>query len=296
MRGIKRFFNKIKLPNGIVVFLLLAALLTGIGFAMDEPMTLINLPALLIVVTGTLLATILSFSFRELKLAYQRVKALEDVSESQMTSDANQILHFSQLWFRKLYHLIDRDIEALDNQFLKKGLQMVRDRQSGDDLLALMNWKLTQEKDRDARTIKVFQSMANYAPVFGLIGSLLGVMSFVQGIDSTAITTTGIESLSMGLVAAFVSTLYGLLLAHLMIKPLIVKLELSRAQYLKRMSMLAEGVVMIEQQRTPAEIRDILLDYIQSINSELDVDSDQTKLGNNKTRLARKPFLLKFGA
>ncbi len=292
MRGIKRLLSKIKLPNGLVTILLFASLLAGIGFAMDEPVMLVNLPALLVVVAGTLLATVLSFSVAELKQAYHRVKSLDKISEAEMTSDANQILHFSQLWFRKLYSLIDRDIEALDNPFLKKGLQMIRDRQSGEDVMALMKWKLTQEKDRDARTIKVFQTMAKHAPVFGLVGSLLGIMSFVHGIDQT----TEIAAISMGLTAAFVSTLYGLLFAHLVIKPLIIKLEYSRAQHLKRMSMLAEGVVMIEQQRTPAEIRDILLDYINSIHSELDLGGDNGMGKKSNMLSSGKPFLLKFGA
>ncbi len=298
MQAIKKLFSWFKLPSAALIFLLLVALLVGIGFAVDQPISLVNLPALAIVLVGTALATALSFSFQEIRTAFARLRSLEDVKTSEMTNSANQILHFSQLWFRKLYTLIDRDIEtlgshaanskALKSDVLKKGLQMVRDRQPVEDIQALMSWKLMQEKNRDSQSIRVLQAMSSYAPVFGLIGTLVGVISLLQGFEPAS----GFEAMIIGLSVAAVSTLYGLLLSQLVFKPLVLKLERSRAQHVQALAMLAEGVVMIAKQRRPAEIRDILLDYIDSL---ADPQNSKSKNTQNPSTM-RKPALLKFGA
>ena len=75
--------------------------------------------------------------------------------------------------------------------------------------------------------------------------------------------TGGLTSVTSDMAIALVTTFYGLLLANLVFKPIATKLEQRRNQRVIQLTMMAEGVALIQQQRTPSAIRDILMSYTQ---------------------------------
>jgi chemotaxis protein MotA len=250
--------KSLKLSNFAGVLLLILFIASVVAFSADQPMAFFNLPGLLIVVGGTVTAMIVSFSPRELSLALKQTRILVDAQNKDLSKEIKQILHFSTLWFRNQAAMIDRDLERLDNAFLKKGLQMVRDKEPAEDVMAHLNWRISQERQKETEVINLFRAMATYAPAFGMVGSLVGLVNMLHTIESGDLSAV---SSDMGI--ALVTTFYGLLLANLIFKPIASKLEQRRHLRVIQLTVLAEGVALIQQQRTPSVIRDILMSFLQ---------------------------------
>ena len=221
-------------------------------------MAFINFSGLLIVLGGTMTAMLVSFSFKELVAGLKQARIVTEPLNLDMSQDVNQILHFSKLWFRHQYAQIDADLDKLNDRFLQKGLQMVRDRQSSEDVMSLLNWKISQIRSKESGVINLFRSMATFAPAFGMVGSLVGLVNMLQTIETGSLTAVPAD-----LAIALVTTFYGLLLANLVFKPIATKLEQRRNLKIVQLTMIAEGIALIQQNRTPSAIRDILMSFIQ---------------------------------
>jgi len=269
-----------------VVFLVLA-----VGFSANDPMAFINIPGLLIVLGGTMTAMLVSFSYQDVIAALKQARVVTQPLNLDMRKSTNQILHFSQLWFRHQYALIDRDLDKLDDPFLQKGLQMVRDRQSSEDVMSLLNWKISQVRSNESKVINLFRSMATFAPAFGMVGSLVGLVNMLQTIEHGTLS-----AVSSDMAIALVTTFYGLLLANLVFKPIATKLEQRRNLMIVQLTLVAEGVALIQQQRTPSAIRDILVSLIQghSFESGSSARSDSASERPAASR-NEKPMMARFG-
>lgn len=246
-----------KFSNFIGVFTGILFLVMAVGFSADEPMAFINLPGLLIVLGGTMTAMLVSFPLQEVWAALKQSRVVTEPLNRDFSKETKQILHFAALWFRKQYALIDRDLERLDNPFLKKGLQMVRDQQSNEDVMSLLNWSISQVRAKESAVINIFRSMATFAPAFGMVGSLVGLVNMLQTIE-----TGNLSAVSSDMGIALVTTFYGLLLANLVFKPIATKLEQRRHLKIIQLTMMAEGIALIQQQRTPSAIRDVLVSFM----------------------------------
>ncbi len=246
------FSNFIGVITG-VLFLALA-----IGFASDNPAAFVNVPGLLIVVGGTLTAIMISFPLQDTIAALKQGRVLTEPLSLNMHEDVASIMVFAKLWFRNQYQQIDAELEKLDDPFMQRGLQMVRDKQPAEDVMAMLNWKISQYRSKETGVINIFRSMATFAPAFGMVGSLVGLVNMLQGVEAGAIGT-----MTSDMAIALVTTFYGLLLANLLFKPIATKLEQRRNLKTIQMSMIAEGVALIQQHRTPSAIQDTLMGFIQ---------------------------------
>ncbi|MDX1451027.1 MAG: MotA/TolQ/ExbB proton channel family protein [Oleiphilaceae bacterium] len=262
-----KFSNLIGVLTGCL-FLALA-----IGFASDHPMTFLNLPGLLIVLGGTITAVLVSVPFKDAIAAFKQIKVITEPLNVNMQEDIARIMVFAKLWFRNQYNQIDSELERMDDPFLQRGLQMVRDKQAPEDVMALLNWKISQYRAKETAVINIFRSMATFAPAFGMVGSLVGLVNMLQEVENGAVA-----GMTADMAIALVTTFYGLLLANLIFKPVASKLEQRRNIRTMQLSMIAEGVALIQQHRTPSAIQDTLMSYIQGQYREPQYTESSSKL------------------
>ena len=280
-------FSRPKLTNRTVVLLALAVFVLVLALSTLEPLRFLNLPGLLLIVLGTSAGVLLSHSFSDCIAAFRQAFPIKKAEHADVANDANIILHFAQLWFRNQYSLIDRDLSKLDRPFLKKGLQMIRDRQASDDILSLLNWQISQVNRNEGRYSEVFRSMVGLAPALGIAGTVVALLNMVYMLEQGAAVHEAASMMGF----ALVSTFYGLILANFVFKPIVTRLEARRIKEVQHITLLAEGIILIHERRTPALIRDTMMTYIESMaaSSPLQKEKKSSKRGE------KKPMLLKFG-
>lgn len=269
-----------KLYHSAGIIFALTFLALAIGLSADNPGAFINIPGLLIVVGGTFTAILVSFPIKDALRAFKQARVLTESTQLEVNKDINTLVAFSKLWFRHQYKQIDSELEQLNNGFMQKGLQMVRDRQSHEDVMAMLNWKISQYRSSETAVINIFRSMATFAPAFGMVGSLVGLVNMLQGMEGGEIA-----SVTSDMAIALITTFYGLLMSNLIFKPIATKLEQRRNAKTMQLSMIAEGIALIQQQRTPSVIQDTLNSFIQGQQYQQENPMPENKSLMNKLGL-----------
>src|SRR5690606_40720822 len=104
--------------------------------------------------------------------------------------------------------------------FLRTGVQLMIDMTPEQDILDFMNWRITRLQAREHAEAQLFRVMSSFAPAFGMIGTLVGLINMMQHLGDGNMASIGQQ-----LAVALITTFYGILLANLIFKPVAVKLE-----------------------------------------------------------------------
>ena len=224
----------------------------------------VNLPGLLIVLGGTVAATLMSFPLREVLRVFKVFVIVLRNERLYEIGDIDEIVGIAQLLYQNRVLQAEDVITNLRNPFLRSGLQLVVDGVPVEDILNLLQWRITRLKAREHAEAQVYRVMGGYAPAFGMVGTLLGLVNMLYDMGGDDFGSIGVN-----MAVALITTFYGIVLANLIFKPIAVKLERRTEQRVALLSMVMEGVVLISEKRTPSFIRETLFSFIAQYKDEV---------------------------
>jgi chemotaxis protein MotA len=239
---------------GIVVGL--TAILVGNALEGGHLSALVQPTAFLIVVGGTVGATLLGFP---LSVFVKAVKALRDVFSDQKRDTRriiDEIVELGQKARRDGIIALERPLENASEPFLRKALLMAvdgADSKTMRDNLELIISHFEEDKEKLA---KVWESAGGYAPTIGIIGAVMGLIHVMQNLSDMA-------AVGKGIAVAFVATIYGVSLANLLLLPVAYKLKLKLKAETKLLEMIMEGALAIQEGMNPSLIREKLQGFYQ---------------------------------
>ena len=180
--------------------------------------TFVNTQGILIVVGGTLGATSIAFPTDELKLIWK-------VSRRVFHHPGDEMVVISQYLIKALKVLKRDGPVALENiadeapsKALQKGLLLIADNTPLDTMHEIMasEKKYTEEHHRIGQ--KMFTEMGKFAPAFGMVGTLIGLVQMLSDMSDPA-------NIGPAMAVALLTTFYGAVLANLVFLPMVTKLD-----------------------------------------------------------------------
>ena len=231
-----------------VVFL--AVILKGGDFTIFT-----NEVALLVTVGGTVAATTLSSSRHTVGHAMSALGRLFWSTGAVTATVAERLVEFARQARAKGLSALDSE-SASGDAYLVKGLQLVSDGVDTERIETLMRLEsdILSEKRRAAE--RMFRLMGTYSPMFGLIGTLVGLIQMLKGL-------TDPRAIGEGMSVALMATFYGVLLAGLVFLPLAGKIRtLDEDERLVRDQILA-GLLAIRAGENPEYVRETLEVFAQ---------------------------------
>ncbi|WP_168013445.1 motility protein A [Halomonas salinarum] len=230
----------------------------------EAPSSFINLPGLAIVLTGTLAATFISYPLREVVRVVRLVGLVFRRENSRVEEDLQELVSLAKLWFSGNVRGVEKRLDTLRNPFMRTGIQLVIDNTREEEIIDLLSWRIARLKARERAEAQIFRTMALYAPAFGMIGTLVGLVNMLEGMDAAQIGVIG-ERMAVALLTTF----YGIVLANLIFKPIAVKLERRTEERLIAMNMILEGVSLMSRRRLPSFIEETLKSLMATHRDEL---------------------------
>ena len=157
-----------------------------------------------------------------------------------------------------------RDIELaskkIHNEYLETAAQMLHDGATHDDIMRVLAWRLERVRNEDQSASDVFRTMANFAPAFGMMGTILGLVNMLDIMDSG-----DFDMIGSSMALALLTTFYGLLLANMAFKPCSAKIDQKLQEDIVMMNLAREAVSLLSAKgKSPAYARDILNLLIES--------------------------------
>ncbi|MCU0932105.1 MAG: MotA/TolQ/ExbB proton channel family protein [Serpentinimonas sp.] len=264
---------------GMVASVVLLAVV--LFFSADNPLLFLNLPGLAIVLGGTLAATFLSYPLTEVLRVFGLIRTVMRNERMYTQKDLDELVQVSKLWIQDDPRAVERALQKVTNPFLRTGVQLVIDRTPEEDILDLLQWRIARLRAKEAAEAELFRVMANFAPAFGMIGTLVGLVNLMDILGQGDMRIIGSH-----LAVALMTTFYGILLANLVFKPVAVKLERRTEQRVALMNMVLQGISMMCAKRSPSLMRETLKSFVAQYDDEI-FDAGNGKGGSNATAAAR---------
>lgn len=229
-----------------------------ISILISDGATLISffdIPSIFIVIGGLICSTVVSYPGKVLKSLSGVYKNAFTKQKIDLQADIEMIINIANIARREGLLALEDAISDIDNPFLKKGVMLVVDGVDPELIKNVMEAEIYFIQDRHATGQAIIDSMALYAPAYGLIGTLIGLINMLRNLNDT-------ESLGPGMAVALVTTFYGIVLANLLFIPISKKLKLMTASEAKEKELLLEGLLSIQDGENPRIIRDKLNAFI----------------------------------
>ena len=212
----------------------------------------VNIPAILIVIGGTLGITTACFSFGDMGDAFIQVRRAFIYQHKQPAGIAEQLLILAQTARKEGLLALQKHLEPIqDLEGLVQGLSVVLDGNSAEEAEKVMQQEFEAMWMRQHRTINILRKAAELAPAMGLIGTLVGLVQMLTNLDNP-------ENIGPAMAVALLTTFYGACLANLFFIPLAAKIERNvNAQTLLH-SLLIMTSASIARQESPRRLEMLL--------------------------------------
>jgi len=177
---------------------------------------------LILVAGGTLMTASMSHSQRAVAALWGHVRTIRrpaGASEAE-EGDFQRFLQAANHFRRGEIRPAENLVQGIGDPMLRRGAQLVVDGFPRDQINLTLQRQIADDRDHLRRPAEMVRAMSGYAPAFGMLGTLLGLIQMLFGLGSGDLGTIGA---AMGF--AMLTTVYGLVLANLVLKPVASKLE-----------------------------------------------------------------------
>ena len=221
-----------------------------------------NMHALILVYGGTLGATLLTYPQNVLAQAVRAVRVFLVPGNRPSPSDVIAIImRLAEKARRQGVESLEADINQLPVPFLATGLRMVLDGVPVDITHNNLIKEIRFARDRHAQVANVFRSMASYSPIFGLLGTLVGVVQVLM-------TLTDPKTIGASMAIAMTATFYGIFGANFLFLPVAGKLNVYAQEEVFLEELMIEGILSIQQNEVPALILKKLQSFAEARRRE----------------------------
>lgn len=237
----------------------IAAILVVVGAivsATDQPGAFIDVPSMIIVAGGTIVALFLSY---ETKTAVAALRLMGKTfsrhfdSENSLKDEIGRIVRWAYIIQKNGLQGLENEItpELRDsNPFLAYGADLVVTGYTGAEINQILEQMLDAEVERNKQSLDALKKMGGDAPAFGMMGTLIGLVIMLgkMGGDPSAIGPS--------MAVALITTFYGIILARIFFIPPATKMAARYDVTLFKNAMLKEGLVLLAERKSPRYIQD----------------------------------------
>lgn len=241
-------------------FASLAGLLIGIGVVLaailyDSSLIIfINVPGLLIVLGGTIAATLIKFPLRGLMTALPLGLKTAFTHDKEKPRDYIEQAIMMSKRARKM-GLVSLDKPKIRNPFFRRGVQLCADGRDLDYIRSVLTREMATSIQEEELGAKVYTSIGEAAPAFGMFGTLVGLVQMLANLDDPS-------KIGPAMAVAMLTTLYGVLIANLIALPIADKLEAKQDREKQLRSLIIECVFQIQKMQNPTSMREILESHL----------------------------------
>jgi chemotaxis protein MotA len=240
-----------------------AGLIIGIGavaiaFLMEGGAisSILQLPAMILVIFGTIGAATVTTSLETLKNLPNLLKIIFFARTEQPQNLIVRIVTLAERARREGILGLEDDLEDTHNPFFKKALQLVIDGTEVTVLRSILETEMAYISERHKTGQTFFQKLGGFSPTLGIIGTVLGLINALSKTEDPS-------TMAIHIAAAFIATLWGISLANLLYLPISDKLKYRNQEEMKGLELIIEGLISIQSGENPSMIRIKLLSFIK---------------------------------
>jgi chemotaxis protein MotA len=238
---------------GIVVGILGIAM--GATMEGSNIMAVLNPSAMLIVLVGTLGATITGTSFDSVKAIPKLYKKAFSPDIPDLNGRVTELVSYAEQARRDGLLALDEQLASIEDPFTRKGLQLVVDGTDPDLVADILEAENDAMHKRHSAAAQPFEKAGGFAPTMGIIGTVFGLVHVLKNLSAP-------ETLGPSISSAFIATLLGVASANVIYLPLANRLKQLSAAELHARSLVVEGILAIQAGDNPRVVQEKLITFV----------------------------------
>ncbi len=233
------------------VLIALGAILGGQVLEGGHVGSIMQLTAFLIVMGGTIGATMVAFPTKDFVRGMKMVKLAFVNASVDLSGLTRLIVEFAGVARRDGVLALESRLAEVSDPFLRRALQFVVDGVDPEVTRDSLETAIEAEFQEVSVGAKVWEAAGGYAPTIGILGAVLGLIHVMENLSDPS-------KLGSGIAVAFVATVYGVGSANILFLPIANKLKRKLGAERERKTIIAEGVLSIQEGLNPRVLEEKL--------------------------------------
>lgn len=200
--------------------------------------------ALMIVGVGTVAAVVVAYPMKDMITSFKSLGLFMKGPGGNLEELIADVERLAQTARKDGFLALEKEVEKLENPFLKKGVQMLVDNTDPAVIEEVLEAEIAILYEEEEIAAKFWEDAGAFSPTVGIIGAVLGLMVVMQNLDNP-------DKIGPGIATAFIATIYGVAFANLFALPAGKKIK--RMCHHKKMfrEIATVGVLGIAHSHTP---------------------------------------------
>ena len=211
----------------------------------------IDIPSVFIVIGGTIAATLINYPLHDVMSVLKVVKNAFLHKVLSPSEAIQNLVHFAEIARREGILSLESESESIDDQFMKKGVQLAVDGTAPELIRSIMETELSYLEDRHKLGQGIFEAMGTFSPAFGMIGTLIGLINMLKTLDDPT-------QIGAGMAIALITTFYGAVL----FLPIAGKLKTRSERESMLKEIIIEGIMSIQSGDNPRVVEEKLKAFL----------------------------------
>ncbi|MCD2452568.1 motility protein A [Methylicorpusculum oleiharenae] len=230
----------------------------AIAFVLDEgnPVSLINWPSFILVIGGTLGATMVAYPLKQFVMLpiffWQNFKT-EPLNPQE---HIDLFVNLADKARRGGMLALEEELPSIDDPFIRNALMLVIDGVDMDEVRQVLENDNDMTSQRHHVGIAMMSTMAGVAPAMGMIGTVVGLIGVMGHLSDPS-------QLGPSIAVAFLTTLYGSLMGNLIFSPMANKLKQKDKDEIFIRELIIEGILALQESENPRMIRQKLESFLR---------------------------------
>lgn len=246
-------------PIGLV--LATALILFGIIQGGKGISIFIDIPSLAIVLGGSFGALLITFTKEEIKLIPRALKVSLTSSNVYKADLVNQFKEISRTARKDGVLALEQQVDNIEHPFLRKGLQLVIDGVDYESIREIMEIEISLKETIYDKYSRIFKIWGSYAPAFGMVGTLIGLIQMLSDLGSPEVIASGMSK-------ALITTFYGAILANALLNPIGYNVQQKGEKEVECMEMMISGIMSIQNGEGSRTIEEKLVTFLTNKEKE----------------------------
>lgn len=225
-----------------------SAILLGLYFENIRISDVGQITAALIVFCGTFGAVLISTPFEQTFSAFKALPAMLFMPVEREHDVIDTVVTFARTARQRGLLAVEQDLHDEVDPVLRRGLRLAIDAVGVETIKTVLDAEIAGVRSKAENIASVYETAAGYAPTLGVAGAAIGLIQVMKHLDR-------LEQVGMGVAAAFVATIYGVLLANLLLLPIATKVRARADLRVRACNLMREGVLSIVSGMNPTLIR-----------------------------------------
>ena len=265
--------NNSKTDLGTLIGLLMgvAIIILGIITGGGELYWFFNLNSLLIVIGGTFAATMVNLPLKAVINTFNILKNVFKGEDYDYGGVIEEVVQKATKARKDGLLSLEADLGGMRDGFFKNGIELAINERDAKRLRTFLNLEMNNIHSRHHAGQELFLYMASYAPAFGMLGTVLGLIIMMKNFTTVGDTASATFSVAErfadllgGMGLALITTFYGVFFANMIFLPIGGKLKRRSENELMLKSIVVEGIISIHAREHPILIREKLMTFVPS--------------------------------